>query len=167
MQYAVLPKLSQAQGRVVCEVESSVPVGTGAEWAGPVTGDVVLSNSGDVIIARGSLAATVILECSRCLVAHEAPLTVEVNEECGLKQIDAPQSDSEDAPEPVPILDGDVVDLTELIRQVLTVNIPPRSLCDPDCAGLCQKCGKSLNLGPCGCEEEADPRWGALRGLAA
>ena len=39
-------------------------------------------------------------------------------------------------------------------------------LCREDCKGLCPKCGRNLNEGPCGCDlHEEDPRWDALKGL--
>ena len=37
-------------------------------------------------------------------------------------------------------------------------------LCDPDCPGMCARCGKSLKNGDCGCnKKEHDPRWDVLR----
>ena len=35
-------------------------------------------------------------------------------------------------------------------------------LCAEDCKGLCRRCGAKLNLGPCGCKPEIDPRLAAL-----
>src|SRR2546422_6619926 len=39
-----------------------------------------------------------------------------------------------------------------------------RSVCRDDCRGLCPRCGKDLNAGPCGCPPAEDQRW---KGLAA
>ncbi|MCE5216658.1 DUF177 domain-containing protein [bacterium] len=166
MQYGMKAKLSQLMGRATCEVEAPVPPGVGAEFRGPVKGQVVLTNAGATISARGHLSATAVCECSRCLLKHEVPLEVEVNEECRLAQIDEPPAPGEEEPQSIPILDADLVDLSELVRQVLAINVPPRSLCRPDCRGLCPHCGKNLNAGPCSCKAEGpDPRWAALRGL--
>ena len=38
-------------------------------------------------------------------------------------------------------------------------------LCSEDCKGLCPRCGKNLNLGPCGCRKEPDPRFAVLEQL--
>jgi uncharacterized protein len=38
-------------------------------------------------------------------------------------------------------------------------------LCREDCKGLCARCGKNLNLGPCGCGKEIDPRFAVLEQL--
>jgi uncharacterized protein len=59
-----------------------------------------------------------------------------------------------------------IVDLSELIRQTLLVNLPLQPLCRAECAGLCPQCGKNLNEGPCDCPTETvDPRFAALESL--
>ena len=40
---------------------------------------------------------------------------------------------------------------------------PLKVLCKEDCKGICSRCGKNLNEGPCGCAEEPkDPRMAAI-----
>jgi len=166
MQYGVLGTLTRPQGRVRCEIDASVPVGVGAEFRGPAVGSIELTNTGAVISARGWLRATAVMECSRCLASHEVELDIEVNEECRLAQIDQPRRAGEEEAQPIPILDAEVVDLSELVRQVLALSIPPTSLCRPDCKGLCPHCGKDLSDGPCSCAQETtDERWAGLRDL--
>ena len=38
-------------------------------------------------------------------------------------------------------------------------------LCSPDCKGICFRCGKNLNEGPCGCRKEPDSRFAVLQQL--
>ncbi|MBO5213085.1 MAG: DUF177 domain-containing protein [Clostridia bacterium] len=47
----------------------------------------------------------------------------------------------------------------ELVEDLL-LEFPSRLLCKEECAGLCPKCGKNLNFGPCDCpkKKEIDPR---------
>jgi uncharacterized protein len=166
MQYGIFRKLVRPGSRVEAEVEAPVPAGVGADFLGPVTGSVELTNAGSVVTARGMLFATVLQDCSRCLVRHEVPLQVALNEECRLAQIDQPMVGPGGEALPIPILDGGMIDLTELVRQVLALSIPDRSLCRPDCQGLCPQCGENLNCGPCAClPVGADPRWAALSAL--
>jgi uncharacterized protein len=40
-----------------------------------------------------------------------------------------------------------------------------RFLCREDCKGLCARCGRNLNLGPCGCGKEIDPIFAVLEQL--
>jgi len=63
-----------------------------------------------------------------------------------------------------PIGSGDLVDLTELVRQHLALAIPISPRCSPTCKGLCPKCGADRNAGGCDCDtEEVDPRLEGLR----
>ena len=54
----------------------------------------------------------------------------------------------------------------ELVEELL-LEFPSRLLCKEECAGLCPKCGKNLNLGPCDCpkKKEIDPRLAILQKL--
>ncbi|MFI5281341.1 MAG: YceD family protein, partial [Gemmatimonadales bacterium] len=100
------------------------------------------------------------LECRRCLVGIELP----ISESRGLVFA---------ADEETP--DGDgcytisprtrVLDLTETLREELILAVPPFVECRPDCKGLCPRCGANLNDGPCDCPPRSDPRWDALKGL--
>jgi len=62
--------------------------------------------------------------------------------------------------------DGDRIDLDEIIREQIILAEPTKHLCQEACKGLCQKCGKDLNEGPCSCvEEKHDSRWDVLKNL--
>ena len=51
------------------------------------------------------------------------------------------------------------VDLTPEIRDAVLLALPLNPLCRPDCAGLCSRCGKSLETGSCDCAapDESNP----------
>jgi uncharacterized protein len=60
-------------------------------------------------------------------------------------------------------LEGDTVDLGELAREQVLLEVPMAPLCTPGCKGLCPRCGANRNLEPCGCPPAAaDPRFQAL-----
>ena len=60
----------------------------------------------------------------------------------------------------------EVLDVTELLRDVLLAGQPMKNLCKADCKGLCPSCGANLNDGECGCDKFiVDPRLAALKGL--
>ena len=44
-----------------------------------------------------------------------------------------------------------VLDITEDIRQEILLTYPIKFLCRETCQGLCPRCGKDLNEGPCSC----------------
>lgn len=170
MRYDIRDKLSRRDRQVTLEVNAPAPPGTEVEFVGKVIGEITLQNVGWEIAAWGHLRAVARLQCSRCLASHEVPIEFDFSESCALTQIDEPlaytQVVDEDEPAPIPILDGETVALSELVRQLLVLNLPTRSLCRPDCRGICAHCGADLNQGKCGCEgEETDPRLAPLREL--
>ena len=55
--------------------------------------------------------------------------------------------------------------LDELVREDLLLNLPAKNLCSEECKGICFRCGKNLNDGPCDCKKEIDPRLAALQQL--
>lgn len=58
------------------------------------------------------------------------------------------------------------LDLDEFVYSEVVADVPMKHLCREDCKGICQKCGKNLNSGKCGCpEKEIDPRLSALADL--
>ena len=66
----------------------------------------------------------------------------------------------------VSVIEGFEIDLTELVREQILLNLPEQVFCREDCKGLCEKCGANRNLINCNCEEkEIDPRWSALKNL--
>jgi uncharacterized protein len=57
--------------------------------------------------------------------------------------------------------------LEDVVREQVLLSLPGRTLCKPDCKGLCPRCGQNQNLATCSCEQTpSDPRWNALAGLA-
>ena len=74
------------------------------------------------------------------------------------------EEDSSDSPE-LFVLKGDELDLDEVLSTCFILDMETKFLCKEDCKGLCPSCGKNLNLGPCGCRKEIDPRFAVLEQL--
>jgi uncharacterized protein len=56
--------------------------------------------------------------------------------------------------------------LDDLVREDILLELPTKFLCREDCKGICPKCGKNLNDGPCGCSpQHADARFDVLKNL--
>ena len=63
-------------------------------------------------------------------------------------------------------MEGSEIDLAEIAREQILLDLPQQFFCKDDCKGLCEKCGTNLNLKDCDCEDdEIDPRWAALKNL--
>ena len=50
---------------------------------------------------------------------------------------------------------GDHIELAPMLREHIILASPMQPLCRENCAGLCVRCGKDLNEGPCQCPAEA------------
>ena len=61
------------------------------------------------------------------------------------------------------MVESNIVNLVDFAMEFLELEAPLRYLCDEDCKGLCQKCGKNLNEGECGCPtKEKNPAFKVL-----
>ncbi len=64
------------------------------------------------------------------------------------------------------VVEGDQLDLDELIYSDVLLLTPSKYVCREDCKGLCPICGKNLNEGDCTCgKQQTDSRLEALRQL--
>ena len=81
-----------------------------------------------------------------------------------VRQIGEKAEENEEYPEYF-VLEGSEIDLDEILSTCLILDMETKFLCSEDCKGLCSRCGKNLNLGPCGCRKEPDPRFAVLEQL--
>ncbi|MCR4406522.1 MAG: DUF177 domain-containing protein [Anaerolineae bacterium] len=123
-------------------------------------GTLRLTHTNEGILVQGKLTTQVTLECVRCLEPFAYRLSVNLTE----RFLPAPAAARDG--EALSISNDNSVDLDEPIREAILLALPMRSLCRPDCRGLCPECGQNLNLGQCGCQkEDIDPRLDVLRQL--
>jgi len=138
-------------------------VGLGTELARlrddvPIRGDLLLEALVEGILVSGTVRGTLALRCARCLKEFEQLVAVEVHE---MFVVD-PEPDTDDYP-----LDPEgSLELDQMLRDVIGVELPFSPLCRPECQGLCSVCGGDRNLGECPGHVEVDPRWAALEQLA-
>jgi len=121
-----------------------------------VSGQV--KNRTGVVTLEGSARVRLNAACDRCAAPFEyradAPL-----EHTLVLSLNREDSDG------LILLEGTRFSPDSLVWEDIVLSMPPKLLCKPDCAGLCQRCGRNLNEGPCACGPEGDPRWEALRNL--
>ena len=150
---------------------ASVPFSTSVDLSdlrygesNPVTEPVLASgtvrNTAGVLMMTGSIHTTIHGVCDRCADDFERfvefPIDVVLVTELS-------NEDNED--EWVFHLEADAADLEDIVRTVFVLNFDSKQLCSEDCKGLCCRCGKNLNEGPCSCQKEVDPRFAALKQL--
>lgn len=117
--------------------------------------DIVLTNTGDGILATGIVKADVLGTCDRCLDEARISIASEVDEYFLFELPDASeQSDDEDDVD-FSLVDREngTVDLAGPVNAAVIMETPFVVLCREDCKGLCPDCGANLNEGDCGCAE--------------
>lgn len=87
----------------------------------------------NVVTVNLTLSGSAQMNCSRCLNDFE----VDFKKDLRLSYL-------VDKSKPV-------IDLNPDIRGEVILDYPMKPLCNPDCKGLCPKCGKNLNEGNCSC----------------
>lgn len=144
------------------------------ECTAPITGEIVFTNTGSVLLITGRIVSRAALPCSRCLVYYEEPIGTPIDEQFVMEmtargphgrpgQIVIEEDENPDAGR---LFDGPLLDLTELLRQNIMLALPSQPLHDEACRGLCPTCGQNLNEGPCGCEPQvANPALAKLGAL--
>jgi len=138
---------------------------------GPVSVDLRVRPRAGSVIVEGSVAATVRMACSRCADEFDQPVgsafyaefrprpesfdkeAVVHDEDFAASYLDAGQEE---------------LDLREVAREQLLLQIPMKPLCRPDCRGLCPRCGADWNRNECACPRAGttDPRLAVLAELS-
>ena len=120
--------------------------------------DGIIRNMAGALILEAVITVDMICVCDRC--GNEFLSTK-------LQDVSVPVADDLIDKENADIfpLEGDVLDVGEILFTCLILEMETKFLCTPDCAGLCQTCGANLNDGPCACPAEIDPRLAVLRQL--
>ena len=116
-------------------------------------------NEAGVIRLTGEIRTGLLCVCDRCMSEFESVKTTPLS-----AVIVDQNDDNADDPE-LFFLDGNEIDLDEILSTLFILDMDTKFLCREDCKGLCPRCGKNLNLGPCGCGKEIDPRFAVLEQL--
>jgi uncharacterized protein len=157
------------------------------DQAGEGQASLSLYSEGTHVFASGHIRGTVRVACSRCVELVELPIDEKVMVTF-MPAADMPDEDDAGAPAAAADgaddaaaaddgaeigagdldlfpYDGEVVDLTPLLREQFILAVPYAPLCREDCQGLCPQCGTNRNLGACACEKPLDPRFAGLAAL--
>ena len=137
---------------------------------GPLAVSLELTNVEGLVAVTGVLEGTVIRECVRCLKEYEEPLAFSIraafvpefkstarhpkradSRKANPKIVEAEQ---EEEPDDQYQYQGNHLELAPMLREHIILSAPMQPLCSDDCLGLCARCRKNLNEGPCQCAEE-------------
>ncbi len=134
----------------------------------PVYASLRVDKKGAEIIITGVANAEIEQQCSRCLkvfsmnikadidIVYRPAADINKDEHYELK------SDELDTG----FYKNDTLDIDDLLKEQLLLNVPMKLLCSTECKGLCPKCGADLNTAQCNCViSEIDSRLSVLKQL--
>ena len=127
--------------------------------AEPVRVTGAVRNMAGALVLEGTASSQLHLSCDRCGRPFLREQTVP------LDTLLAAELENEESEDDIVLLDGTELDLDDLAQTEFILGMDTKNLCSEDCKGLCPRCGADLNLGPCGCKRETDPRLAVLAQL--
>jgi uncharacterized protein len=119
---------------------------------------------------KGSFSGVFQIPCARCVEPVQHPLSGEFDLLFRPSEVDATGAEHAiSTPETeIGYYDNGGLALEDVLREQVLLSLPAKTLCQPDCKGLCPRCGQNRNETVCACDEgPSDPRWGALAELGS
>ena len=113
-----------------------------------VNGKVRINRTPQGLLLDANFEANVVGQCVRCLEDFPQQLTTEFQELFAYHS-----RHTQDAEFYVP--EDGYIDLSPLVYENILLAFPIKTLCRPDCKGLCTECGINLNTATC---EHVDSR---------
>jgi uncharacterized protein len=119
----------------------------------------------------GVVEGTAIRQCVRCLKEFDDPLAFSLrvvyerevkapaspiarDDRRKKKTATLPEVEQEQQDDDRYYFTGDHLELVPMLREQVILASPMHPLCSDTCLGLCPRCGKNLNEGPCRCATE-------------
>lgn len=133
-------------------------MGSVESFTAPVMAHGEVVNTAGVLTVYAEITARMHCVCDRCGREFDMEHSVDV-------EVPVVQEDEGDADGEAFSLEGDCLDIDDLLETAFILDMPTKFLCREDCKGVCPKCGKNLNDGECDCRPERDPRFAVLEQL--
>jgi DUF177 domain-containing protein len=121
-------------------------------------------NDADILL-QGQLRTTVELSCARCLEPIRETLEKNFDLVYRPMQSIAREEEVEIADEELEVgfYQGNGLQLEDALKEQILLALPMKSLCRPDCRGLCPQCGQNRNAALCKCVPAGSDRpWAPL-----
>jgi len=103
---------------------------------------VTFSRTREGLLLEADLEGSIETACGRCLMLFYIPVKTIIKELYFFSQRSQEDSD-------MVIPENGYIDLGEIFREYLLLELPINPLCKHDCLGLCDQCGQNLNVALC------------------
>ena len=124
----------------------------------PVLAEGSVTNHAGALVLEGTARSVLDLACDRCGKEYSREKVVQLDSLVA-------QELEDDENDEIILLEGSELDMDEVVTTAFVLAMDTKNLCSDDCKGLCAGCGADLNLGPCRCKPDVDPRLAALAQL--
>ena len=119
---------------------------------------------------RGSMRFTIEQNCARCAEGFVMPVNHTFH--VAMAHLTHGKSRSPELMEESEELDinffeGNEIDLSPVIEEQFFLSLPYQSVCQEDCKGICQQCGKNRNIAKCTCVPKAASAFSVLQNLVS
>lgn len=140
---------------ILREVGANVPydlqepplVDEDVECTQPISGQITFINTGGNLLVRGNADTQIALPCSRCSQYFEHPVALNIEEQFELRRTGGPRTaqtveviEEDESPAATKLIDGQVFDLTEMLRQYIVLDQPTQPLPPLTPDGRCAHC---------------------------
>jgi uncharacterized protein len=98
-----------------------------------------------IIKVTGHIDTEYVTKCDRCLKEFEKKIQIQIQENF----ISSDKLTDQFAY----LYQGFILDLEQLTRDAVVLEIPSKQLCNEECKGLCPDCGMNWNLSSCQCNQ--------------
>jgi uncharacterized protein len=118
----------------------------------PLSASITIYPAGSKMLVEGSISARLQLRCDRCLeqygwdLAEEFRISFSVVPFSGVGDVELLKDDLN-----LDFTDSNFLDSDRVLKEQLMLHLPMKSLCIPECKGLCPVCGCNLNTFTCSC----------------
>lgn len=149
-------KVAEKNIDLILTTEDLINLSKDFEIGSEVKVEGIVSLAGDILHFDGHIKCNVLLHCARCTEKFTYAVDAIVNEEFS--------RDSENEDDNIIFIEGDKLDITDIIERNILLTLPMKPLCSESCKGLCQSCGANLNINTCNCDNiDVDPRLAQLK----
>lgn len=126
----------------------------------PVAARGSIRNTAGVLVLEGTVDTNLHGVCDRCAAPFERRVCFPLH-----AVLVTALASEQDEDQWTFVLNENCADLDDIVTTAFVLNMDSKLLCREDCKGLCCRCGKNLNEGPCDCRPEEDPRLAVLKQL--
>jgi uncharacterized protein len=119
---------------------------------GPLSASITIYPAGKRMVVEGTISAMLVLRCDRCLeeygwgLSEKFRISISLSQFRGEGEVELMEEDLN-----LDFMDGVLLDSDQILKEQLILHVPMKTLCSPECKGLCPVCGCNLNISTCSC----------------